>query len=295
MLPEDQQIIRSWLDLKSAQSQSAYTTDLRQFFNFHRQPIAQISLRILQDYQLSLVAQKLKPASINRKLNCIKSLLSFCVSQQYLAINPGAAIKIKPNEMQIAQKVITREEVAQLIQYAANERDRVFLLTLYTMALRVSECCGLKWIDFTQQENTGRMQAMVLGKGNKLAPVICPEATWEALSSIRQRDSDYVFPFDRQTAHDIIKRAVDRAKLNPEISCHWLRHSAGTHALNAGAPLSLVRDWLRHSNIQTTDRYLHSFPGQSGADYLSFDAPLSLAGEVEPEPGSVDYLNLGNI
>jgi site-specific recombinase XerD len=39
---------------------------------------------------------------------------------------------------------------------------------------------------------------------------------------------------------------------------HWMRHTHATHALDAGADLTTVRDNLRHSSISTTSVYLHA-------------------------------------
>ena len=48
-----------------------------------------------------------------------------------------------------------------------------------------------------------------------------------------------------------------RARLRAA-STHWLRHTAASHQLEAGVPLLLVSQNLRHASIQTTRRYLHS-------------------------------------
>ena len=41
-------------------------------------------------------------------------------------------------------------------------------------------------------------------------------------------------------------------------STHWLRHTAASHQLDAGVPLLVVSQNLRHSTIQTTRKYLHT-------------------------------------
>ncbi|WP_157118892.1 tyrosine-type recombinase/integrase, partial [Azohydromonas lata] len=46
-------------------------------------------------------------------------------------------------------------------------------------------------------------------------------------------------------------------KLN-RASPHWLRHSHASHALEAGADLTTVRDNLRHASVSTTSLYLHA-------------------------------------
>lgn len=41
-------------------------------------------------------------------------------------------------------------------------------------------------------------------------------------------------------------------------STHWLRHTAASHQLEAGVPLLVVSQNLRHASIQTTRKYLHT-------------------------------------
>jgi integrase/recombinase XerD len=41
-----------------------------------------------------------------------------------------------------------------------------------------------------------------------------------------------------------------------------------SHALDAGGPISLVRDTLRHASIATTSIYLHSKPKDGSGKYL---------------------------
>jgi integrase/recombinase XerD len=62
---------------------------------------------------------------------------------------------------------------------------------------------------------------------------------------------------------------VRESSLNEKISAHWLRHAHARHAIEAGAPIHVVRDTLRHSSIAVTNAYLESFPDQSSADYLN--------------------------
>jgi integrase/recombinase XerD len=52
------------------------------------------------------------------------------------------------------------------------------------------------------------------------------------------------------------------------VSPHWLRHAHASHALDNGAPISLVQQTLGHGNIKTTSIYAHAKPGDSSALYL---------------------------
>jgi site-specific recombinase XerD len=70
----------------------------------------------------------------------------------------------------------------------------------------------------------------------------------------------------------IIKRTAERAPLPANVkamvSPHWLRHARASHALDNGAPISLVQQTLGHGNIRTTSIYAHAKPGDSSALYL---------------------------
>jgi integrase/recombinase XerD len=68
--------------------------------------------------------------------------------------------------------------------------------------------------------------------------------------------------------HRIVEAAAARAGLGAAVSAHWLRHAHASHALDRGAPISLVQTTLGHASVATTGRYLHARPRDSSARYL---------------------------
>jgi integrase/recombinase XerD len=151
------------------------------------------------------------------------------------------------------------------------------LKLLYYAGLRVSELCALTWRDVQFNDNGSAVLA-VLGKGSKYRHV---KISAEIASLLGRNDNLFDGGMDqplfmsqkggglvRSQIFRIIKAIGKKARVAGDVSPHWLRHSHATHALNGGAPITLVRDTLGHSNVSVTNIYLKSNPEQSSGDYL---------------------------
>src|SRR5262249_11199221 len=76
---------------------------------------------------------------------------------------------------------------------------------------------------------------------------------------------------DRGYVRRLVRRAAAEAGVSGNVSAHWLRHSHASHAIDHGAPLSLIQATLGHASISTTSAYLHARPGDSSARYLALE------------------------
>ncbi len=80
----------------------------------------------------------------------------------------------------------------------------------------------------------------------------------------REHDSPYIFtsnrntPISRRMLDVLIKRYGEKAGI-PEEKRHFhvLKHSIGTHLLDAGADVRFVQYWLGHASIKNTMIYTH--------------------------------------
>lgn len=164
------------------------------------------------------------------------------------------------------------------------ERARWLLHLLYLTGARRSEVAQAVMGDWFQRK--GLWWWRVVGKGNKQGDIPVSTALLAALQRYRQHCglSDLPSPgeptplvgrVNRPGALDtlsdkaiyLIVKQVFRlaAERHPALadtllaaSTHWLRHTAASHQLEAGVPLLVVSQNLRHSTIQTTRRYLHT-------------------------------------
>lgn len=263
-------VVELWLSLKvSPHTRRAYLAEIRRFFDFVRKPLAQITLADVQGYAERLGQGSLKPASQNRALTAVKSLLRFA------GMNVGVAVKLRPQRDGLAQRILDEGEVARLVQAADAGRDRILLKLLYVSGIRVSELCGLKWRDTAARPEGG--QFTVFGKGGRTRTVLLKPSAWEALVSIRgaAHPEDPIFPSRRGKGHldtsqvrRIVYAAARRAGIERNVSPHWMRHAHASHALDRNAPIHLVQATLGHASVSTTGRYLHARPSDSSSLYL---------------------------
>jgi integrase/recombinase XerD len=65
-----------------------------------------------------------------------------------------------------------------------------------------------------------------------------------------------------------VKATAKRAGINPAASARWLRHAHASHAIDEGAPNTLVSQTLGHADLKTTSIYAHAKPTDSSTRYL---------------------------
>jgi site-specific recombinase XerD len=139
----------------------------------------------------------------------------------------------------------------------------------YDGALRASEIASLTWSQVFPRDS-GEVQLAVVGKGDKPRHVLLPAATAKSLLAMRgdASTSDRVFPITERRINYILKAIVKRAGGNPGTSPHWLRHAHASHAIDNGAPITLVSQTLGHADLKTTSVYAHARPNESSSRFL---------------------------
>lgn len=275
----DAAVVELWLGTKvSAHTRRAYRSEIERFRQAVDKPLTRVTLADVQAYAEQLGQGSLKPATLNRALTALKSLLSFGQEMGYLPFNVAAAVKLRPNPDGLAQRILAESEVAKLIDQAPPGRDQVLLRLLYMSGVRVSELAQLKWCDLTPRgaEGAPAGQITVFGKGGKTRAILLKPKIWNALLSLRGEAGpvDPMFRsqkgghLDVSQIRRIVYAAAQRAGLPKKISPHWLRHAHASHALDRNAPIHLVQATLGHASVSTTGRYLHARPTESSSLYL---------------------------
>ena len=179
---------------------------------------------------------------------------------------------IKAPKIQSLPDILTLPEVEQLIGAARKLRYRVFLLTTYSMGLRLGETLALEVGDIDAQRKQVHIRR---GKGHKDRLVPLPDLTYRALRALwsKHRNPRLLFPnsvgspehirnatthMDRGGAQKAMKAVSGKqCRIKKKVSIHSLRHSFATHLLEQGLSLRHIQSLLGHASPTTTARYTH--------------------------------------
>lgn len=270
----DQHLIGLWLHGRSRHTQRAYRADAERFLQAVEKSLHRITLGDLQEYAGQLARSGLEPASVYRSMSAVKSLFAFGHRLGYLTFDVARPFRLPALREKLAERILDEADVIKMIALERVPRNKAMLLTLYAGGFRVAELCSLKWSDLQRRDQAG--QITVFGKGSKTRTVLMPSSVWNALQALRGVAGEDAPVFrsrkgghlDESQVWRIVRKAAQRAGIEKEVSCHWLRHAHASHALDRGAPIHLVQATLGHASISTTGKYLHARPTESSGSYL---------------------------
>jgi integrase/recombinase XerD len=271
----DLDLIARWLHGRNVNTRKAYQKTAADFLRFAGKPLQRIVLGDLQDFSDSLT--HLKASSRNRVMGAIRSLFSFAHKLGYIVFNIGAVLQREDVKDTLAERIITEAEVHRMIVLEPDTRNRVMLRTLYNSGVRVSELCGLRWVD-THEQAEGAGSITVFGKGGKTRTVKLRADVWAELLQLKTERakldgpvflSHKLTPITPCQVWRIVRAAAARAGLEQHVSPHWMRHAHASHSLDRGAPVHVVQATLGHASMATTTLYSHARPNVSSGDYLA--------------------------
>lgn len=173
-------------------------------------------------------------------------------------------------------------------------RDRALLLFLYNTGARVQEAADLRLEHLTlEQPSSVRLH----GKGGKWRS--CPlwsETVRTLQALINEQRTDYpqapVFlsaSGKALTRFGIYKRVRklatclenDNAEPRPHrITPHVFRHSTAVHLLEAGVEINVIRGWLGHVSLDTTNRYAEITVRMKKEALSLCELPLGTSGSI---------------
>ncbi|MEL6244636.1 MAG: tyrosine recombinase [Pseudomonadota bacterium] len=256
----------------------AYRRDLQDASQFLSGGLVLADSRDLAAWLRDLSARGMAATTSARKLSAVKRFFRFLFEEGDRKDNPTAQID-GPRTSRAVPDVLSREEVARLIEAAADDvRMTCLLELLYGAGLRATELVSLTMGALPRRKN-GRWEMrdiIVRGKGDK--DRLCPLGNhalsalelWLAERAIQSKNakaagSGFVFPSRGKSGHLTRRRlgqlleslALEAGIAADRVHPHALRHAYATHLLQGGADLRSVQTLLGHADISTTQIYTH--------------------------------------
>jgi len=246
------------VDRYAASTAETYIFFFKLFMDhFKEKELLEINEQDILKYIQSLVNLGKSDTYVNQMLNAVKFYYEGVLGMpnRFYSIN-------RPRKKAPLPKVISQEEVKQLLSVISNLKHRCIVQTLYSAGLRRGELLRLR----PHHIDSKRMVIKVEdGKGGKdrltlLSPTLL-ENLREYIKQYKPRE--YLFEGDKggqytaSSVRSIIKKASEKAGIAQHVTPHVLRHSFATHLLEANTDLRYIQMLLGHGSTTTTEIYTH--------------------------------------
>ena len=187
---------------------------------------------------------------------------------------PDTWIPVLPAKSKKLPKILTEGEIQRILATCEGDsyydcRDQTALMTLANCGVRASELCGLK----TGSLNLDDKSMIVFGKGSKERVVPFAEDLKAQFEKYLVKRLEFLNgdttektlffssrrePLSRVDLWRIVQKRGKMASISEErLFPHVLRHSIATHMLRRGMDMRTLQEFLGHSSIATTEKYLH--------------------------------------
>jgi integrase len=175
---------------------------------------------------------------------------------------------VKPPIVKSLPDILTPNEISRMINATRQIRYQTYILTVYSMGLRLGEALNLRVGDIDAERVRVHIRS---GKGRKDRFVTLPEVTLAALRKYwtTHRHRTFLFPagktveqqhkakipMDRGGLQKSFKVIARSCNIHKQVTIHSLRHCYGAHLVEVGLNLRAIQHELGHECPKTTALY----------------------------------------
>lgn len=247
---------------KSDSTIGRYGHAVRRIAKFFDRCPDKLTLEELKEYFLSLV-NNYSWSTVKVDRNGLQFFYKHVLDRQWKWVDI-----IKPPITRHLPDILTHQEIARIIRTASKPRYQAYIITVYTMGLRLGEALNLEIGDI---DAGSRRIHIRNAKGYKDRYVKLPDYT---LSVLREywclhHNPRFIFPagktqaqrqqstqaMDRGGVQKAVKVIVSSAGIHKSISVHSFRHCYGAHLVEEGLNLRAIQNELGHLSLKTTALY----------------------------------------
>ena len=207
-------------------------------------------------------------------INAITIFFTMLQNSGEIQVNPCSTIKIIYPRDYIEREVLTLAEINNLYEHCITAHERAMLSLAYGLGMRVGEIEKMKIEDVKLKD---KIMIIPSGKGNKrrvipMSPGVIKDLSdyyyqeYETLTKGKKYDQkEQAFLLNKNgsrmreyTMNKNLKRIIEKTTIEDKnITMHSLRHSIASHLIEQGLPVDQVRQFLGHSQLETTQTYTH--------------------------------------
>lgn len=206
----------------------------------------------------------------NQRLAAIHTLFEYIAtrSPEMLGVCQRVAAIPMKRAAPAETRFLERDEVEGLLRHLPRDgnlalRDRAVVLFLYNTGARAQEVADLR----AGHLDLGEHPIVRLhGKGDKWRTCPLWRQTAELLGSLLGAKPLPQAPVFASNGHALTRSGIykvvrrhasnlDDPRTGRRVSPHVFRHTAAVHLLEAGVEVNVIRGWLGHADLTTTNRY----------------------------------------
>lgn len=223
--------------------------------------VSNINISDLKKVHVAMRARGVKHITYIKVEEFYNKVIKYAAEINLIKSQPVLKISIpraKEKTTEIYTDEMLQSYLAVIEQYPYRVVSDVVEFIAYT-GMRRSEPLKLKWSDYNKQDNYVTIRDAKSGRDERKI------LSSESMAIIdRQRDKSKVYIFENdgkalraQYLSYHSRRMADIAGLPSHYRpLHSLRHNVGTRMALQGTPASVIKEFLNHKNLETTQRYI---------------------------------------
>lgn len=229
-------------------------------------PLHRIGVREVEAF-VAAVSTGRSDRTVRAYFVTLASAFQTAIRWEHIEENPFRRL-VRPRLRELVPLYLTKDDFKSVLACEGDPDLRDLYLCAVTTGMRLGELKALRWddVDFARRQILIRNTDKFTTKSgrNRTIPM---NARLVDLMARRGRKGPLVFYFrNKALTKDIVSRhfkdCVIRAKINPEIHFHSLRHTFATWLVQAGVSIYEVQRLLGDSSIAMTQIYAHLAPSE---------------------------------
>ena len=246
----------------SRETQRNYIRDIGRFATFLRRSPDTATAEDIRRFQIEQLDAGVPVPTMNSIVSALRFFFVYTIDRPDLARR-----LIRAQHPRHLPVVLSREEVARLLNATTCLKHQAALSVAYGAGLRVAEVAALKVSNIDSERMLLRVEH---GKGGRYRNAMLPadllillREWWKAgrQQGVMHR-AGWLFPgqhamkpISTRQLHRVVVEAARAAEIPKRVGPHTLRHSFATHLLEDGVDVRVIQVLLGHAKLETTALY----------------------------------------